>query len=405
MVETDRNKIDPGVLNQAADYYLSLEDGSMTAAELKAWQTWLQGSADHRRAFRRMETLWGVLGTVPVAAAPAFASAPDANSPAGPEESLPAEAQNDVASAARARKAAGGSVLSLIAANDSASNATSRERRTVGWMMGMAASIAAVFLAGYLFLASTNHAADPAPVSYATAAQEQRVVKLVDGSIVELGPQSRVSVAYSADERHLTLVKGQAVFTVAKNPRRPFVVQAGGGSVTAIGTVFNVRKRSKDVEVRVLEGTVAIRPVDLPSAKHDFPAQASSKVALVTAGNVTGYTPEGTMRPVVKADVHRDLAWRVGVLTMVDWRLGDVIHELNRYLEHEITIGDQKVKDFRFTGTVYPDQVQAWLDGLQEGYPIKVVHLGTSRILMMADKKAGKTGVRPGDASTGKNNK
>ncbi|MCJ9427719.1 FecR family protein [Kordiimonas marina] len=382
MAETDNNKIDPGVLNQAADYYLSLEDGSMTAAELKAWQTWLQGSDNHRRAFRRMETLWGVLAAVPAKALDTAAPAPEAAAPV-------------------AEKSSGGSVLSLIAPKGKRAQAEERERRTVGWMMGMAASVAAVFLAGYLFLASTNHTTDPAPVSYATVGQEQRVVKLADGSIVELGPRSSVSVFYTAAERHLTLQKGQAVFTVAKNPRRPFVVQAGGGSVTAIGTVFNVRKLSKDVEVRVLEGTVAIRPVDTPDEKHDFPAQASSKVALVTAGNVTGYTPEGTMRPVVKADVHRDLAWRVGVLTMVDWRLGDVIHELNRYLEHEITIGDQKVKDFRFTGTVYPDQVQAWLDGLQEGYPIKVVHLGTSRILMMADKKAGKTGARQGDARTG----
>jgi transmembrane sensor len=359
-------KISEAVLEQAADYYLGLQDGTISGSELHEWQEWLQADEGHRRAFSRLEALWGVL---------------EIASKSEIEKLSPADVEVKPA----APKAAGGSVLSMV----SPSAATRKAPRfTMAWTGAMAASVAAALLAVYILLAgSENHVPRPATQTYETAAGEHRVVKLADGSIVEMIAGSAISVTYTANERRLTLDEGQAIFTVAKNPKRPFVVRAGLGSVTAIGTVFNVRKTEGDVEVHVLEGTVAVRPV--ADAKAGSEAETSSPISLVTAGKQTSYSLSGlSIEPIIPAAAVTDLGWRVGVLTMVDLPIRDVIAELNRYLASEIKIGDEAVGRLRFTGTVYPDQVQAWLEGLQEGYPIEVVRLEGNTILMMADESS-----------------
>lgn len=362
----ESSKIDTRIQEQAAAYFLDLQDGTMDGDELKAWQDWMAASPDHRRAFTRFETLMGVLDT------------------ADEEDIAALTAQHEPVQHDDEDDAQVGSILSLVA--PSAEPAPQSPNKPV-WFGAIAASVAAMFVTGYLMLAGGTADVSSPELRYETAVGQQRAINLADGSIVELGADTVVTVAYSDEERRLHLQEGEAVFTVAKNAKRPFVVRAGEGSVTAIGTVFNVRTSDADVQVRVLEGTVAVRPT-LSRSGRGSSRPGTQQVALVTAGRETSYSRTGRMDPVVEADVHRGLGWRVGVLTMIDWPIEDVIQELNRYLTDEITIGDDAVGDLRFTGTVYPDQVDAWLDGLQEGYPIEVVRLGGSTILMMSDNGA-----------------
>lgn len=356
--------IDEQVLEQAGDFYLALQDGSMDAEGLKAWQAWMVVSDDHRRAFARMESLWGILSDAPASEWQALEDCAQADMKA-PDE--------------------GTSVISFAAARGQNKPAVS-----YGWISAIAATIAIFVFASFLMFGSPDQPGEAGPFQYQTVAGQHRVINLADGSIVELGAASSISVAYSEGERAITLGEGEAVFTVAKNPNRPFVVRAGQGSVTAIGTVFNVRKSASNVEVRVLEGTVAVRPVaEINDAENALQSSGTTvqPVTLVTAGRQTAYSQAGVIMPVVEANVHEGLSWRVGVLTMVDWSISDVIQELNRYLADEITIGDDVVGAMRFTGTVYPDQVDAWLEGLQQGYPIEVVRLGSSTILMFDEEK------------------
>jgi len=360
------NRINKKILEEAAEYYLSLQDDSMSGPELKAWQAWYMRSEDHQLAFRRLETLWGVLEAV---------SANDFAPESVTAASVPKKNMEPTPEAM-----AGSSIIGLVTRD---LPKTPRKRPATQWYAGIAASFAAALVATVLVLSPMG---DPDPqdeTAYFTEMGEQRVVNLADGSIVELGPDSEVLVGYTAAERGLTLVRGQAIFTVSKNPNRPFVVRAGSGSVTAIGTVFNIRRLADDVRVRVLEGTVAVRPQSAGTLGTTAGVASVKPVALVTAGNQTLYSGAGSMTPVEIVDVHADLAWRVGVLTMVNRELSDVIQELNRFVESEIAIGDDAVGKFHFTGTVYPDKMDEWLEGLTEGYPVKVVHVGARTILML----------------------
>lgn len=90
------------------------------------------------------------------------------------------------------------------------------------------------------------------------AASPGQTTRLADGSLLRLGAGSRVSLAFDNSSRRLTLERGMARFAVAHGPR-PFIVQAGGGSVTAHGTIFDVALiGDQRVSVHLIEGLVDV---------------------------------------------------------------------------------------------------------------------------------------------------
>ena len=93
---------------------------------------------------------------------------------------------------------------------------------------------------------------------YRTQVGERRVIALKDGSHVHLNTGSTIEVALKKDRRLVRLVKGEAMFEVAHDRQRPFLVDAGSAQMRAVGTAFNVRIRENIVELTVTEGSVAV---------------------------------------------------------------------------------------------------------------------------------------------------
>lgn len=87
---------------------------------------------------------------------------------------------------------------------------------------------------------------------------ERREVVLADGSLLQIDPQTRLRVKYADAGRRVFLERGRAVFHVAKNPNRPFLVQADDTTVRAVGTAFGVEQRAQGIVVTVAEGKVAV---------------------------------------------------------------------------------------------------------------------------------------------------
>ena len=103
---------------------------------------------------------------------------------------------------------------------------------------------------------------------------------LADGSVVDLAPESELVVRYRSRERLIALNHGEALFHVAKNPGRPFIVQAALTSVRAVGTVFNVERGDQGVSVTVVEGRVAVSQQMAPHAAHSTAESAASALSL-----------------------------------------------------------------------------------------------------------------------------
>jgi transmembrane sensor len=135
----------------------------------------------------------------------------------------------------------------------------SRWRRHAAWFIPGALAAAAAVVLG-VFLARPGNPSDATAMAIAPgqiALIERRTLE--DGSVIELNRGAELRVNFSAGERHIELSRGEAHFKVAKDPKRPFTVRAGTVTVRAVGTAFNVQRRTASVDVVVTEGTVDVR--------------------------------------------------------------------------------------------------------------------------------------------------
>jgi len=167
---------------------------------------------------------------------------------------------------------------------------------------------------------------------FTTGKGETKVIALKDGSVVTLNTASEIQVHYSDSLRAVELIGGEALFDVAKNKARPFVVAAGDTSVRVVGTSFTVRHlEAAPVQVLVREGIVEV-----------FKPAASSEVVRVTANNMAVAAAEGGIAamPVPAAQLHRQLAWQNGQLAFEGETLAQAVQEFSRYSDTRIVVDD-----------------------------------------------------------------
>lgn len=321
---------------EAAEWFVRLRDDDITDAEYLEWQQWLASSEGHAAAFARAEQCWAGLD------------------PVSELSDRVLEQQNFFGSSQKIRTG---------------------PRRFMPLVASIAASVLIMLSAGIYFQMSSA----PESTTYQTARAEHRMLQLEDGSKISLGARSIVSVNYSDEMRQITLVRGEAVFDVAKNKARPFVVQVGKGTVTAVGTKFNIHSSKDNVTVTVLEGIVEVNPAiaRMSSAQH------MTTLPRIVAGKAVSYSENGVLSDVVEANLDAAVSWEKGLLVRVDTPLASVIEDVNRYSTREIIIGDPSLKDISFTGTVLSDGIDNWLRGLSVAYPIKVVDSGQDAILLL----------------------
>jgi len=229
-----------------------------------------------------------------------------------------------------------------------------------------------------------------APQTYVTIASEHRIVDLDDGSKIEIGADSTVTVDYSDDQRTVILEHGEAFFTVASDAARPFRVLAGTGTITAVGTEFNVRRESNRVLVTVTEGSVTVSQHGESSSASGAAAEVVTNAqqpftAMLGIGQQVAYDSSG-LTDVVTADPVIATSWKDRRLQYLREPLRFVISGVNRYSDVDIVVADSELGDLKFTGTVYDGQTEEWLEGLSKALPVEVVYVGNSTVLLKQKK-------------------
>lgn len=221
-------------------------------------------------------------------------------------------------------------------------------------------------------------AAAPATVYATTADGYQRVV-LADGSVLELNASSEAQVEFLPAERHVRLVRGEAHFTVAKNPRRPFVVQAGPVAVRAVGTAFNVRLAPQEVEVLVTEGRVRVEHG--AAAAGPVPELAARQRLVVTtpAGAAPGFADVETLPT---ESVQATLAWQGPRLNFADTPLASVVAQFNRHNRIQIELGDARLASVPVDGSFRAENVEAFVRLLESNRSVQVDRTGPDRIIL-----------------------
>lgn len=215
----------------------------------------------------------------------------------------------------------------------------------------------------------------PAPVQViATAPTGYERVLLPDSSLVQLNHSTELQVAYSRAERQVALAQGEAHFSVAKDAARPFVVQARGLRLCAVGTAFNVRLTATAVEVLVTEGVVRIERPDDPAGAIVLAANERTAVA-DQAVTVAACVIE-RVEPTV---VRRELAWQEPRFVFVEAPLAEVLRRFNARNPVQIELGDPTLAARMVGGTFRPDEVETFLRLLESSGEITVDRSDSAR--------------------------
>jgi transmembrane sensor len=229
-----------------------------------------------------------------------------------------------------------------------------------GWLIaGGVAAAAALALAVMPY----GMLAPAAAQTYATAKGEHRTVRLADGSTLELNAGTSLSVTLGRHERHVVMPQGEALFDVAADKARPFLIDAGDRTVRVVGTRFDVRRRGDELSVTVERGVVEVRP------GHDL----AGRVWRLHPGQKLDTTQGVAAVALTTADPQQIESWRAGRLIYRDQPLGDVVADLNQQFARPITLEDPALAQVRVSGVLVLDDQAAVIRRLALLAPIKAL--------------------------------
>jgi transmembrane sensor len=312
------------IVEEAAEWFVELNAGQPDRMTKQAFDAWLRKSPEHVRAYLEMLPTWEEAAAHPAA------------SDAGVEELIALGRQPD----------------HVIAWNESrrpnpSPAAEPRHRPLKRWRvsplrMSLAVSLAAVFVAVALFGSQRLSGQE-----YTTAVGQQSTIQLADGSTVELNTDSSVRVRLGDHQRNVELIRGQALFRVAKDATRPFVVASSQTRIRAVGTEFDVYRRGSDTTVTVLEGKVAVQSDTAlgTSLLNSMPLSAGEQVT-INAPLIPARLPS-PKRPNLAAAT----AWTQHRLIFDSTPLPQVVAEFNRYNTRHLIVDDGALNDFNVSGS------------------------------------------------------
>lgn len=203
---------------------------------------------------------------------------------------------------------------------------------------------------------------------------------LPDGSVVELRDGAKIEVAFSPDSRRVTLARGMAHFSVAENKAVPFVVRAGRVEVRAVGTAFAVEVESRQIDILVTDGVVAVDRAIGTQHEGSPPGvspiePASPPLATVSAGRriiVEKETAAVTAVVAVStAEQSERLAWRVPRIELARTPLSEALALFNRHSSVRLELADPALGALELSGVLRPDNPNALLHVLEVDFGLE----------------------------------
>jgi transmembrane sensor len=331
------NKLEGTLTERAAEVFLQLRDDTSTAEQIEEALDWMQSSPENESAVARVEELWKLTEDLP---------RPNLPVTLGMETGCRVQAE--------------------------AVKLPDRHRHH---RLATAASVLIAVLGTAVYTHYPRPAPAPHLARYASVVGENRTVELEDGSEVVLGGASAISVEFTPESRHVILSDGEALFKVAPNLARPFVVRSAGGETRAVGTQFDVHRGIEGVTVNVVEGIVQVQP--LPS----IPGSQSSAPVQLRAGTQVRYSAAGDLGAIEQVPAERVLAWRSGTLIFVNSSLAEIASDLNRYSHRLVRIEGDALKGLRFTGVITADHIPEWLRALESSSSVRLTETDNELVL------------------------
>ncbi len=317
-----------------------------TDQERRAVERWAAESLDHRRLLDTLRQVWDT----------------DAGAPPSPEA-------GPMWASLRRRLAEERAPIRLVPP-------VAREDTWRRRLPALATAAGLVLAAGTGAWMATQHTVVAAPVpmrEVATSKGQRAELRLGDSTRVVLGVQSKLRFPATTGPRAREVeLEGTAYFTVTHDPLHPFRVRAGGTTTEDLGTAFVVRAYQGDTAVRVVveSGTVAVRR-----------SGAAAPAVTLTRGELATIGTSGT--PVIARNVELGdyVGWTTGRLQFRRTPLGDVVRELERWYDIDITVADPRLYQHQFTATFEDQSLSEVLQVLAVVLNVRVEQHGRAVIL------------------------
>jgi transmembrane sensor len=323
----------------ASEWLVTLSDPDASSEDRRRCADWLAADPEHERVFRAQQDAWRMAGDM----------------------------------------------THLLERPEARFAPAAREALVVKRSWALAAAAAVVALLGVL---SFEHGLGIfGGEQFSTKVAQLEELKLEDGTVISLGAASRIRVAMSDRRREVSLLRGQAFFSVAHDASRPFFVKAGATQVRVVGTKFDVTYGADSVRVSVLEGRVDVVNAASEQPPATQPASSpsvSSTAHALTAGQGVVISDAGRLDRTFPVAPENLAAWRAGRLVYVDARLRDVVADVARYYGGEIRFADPAVGDLQLTAAFRVDQIDRMLEVLARALPIEVRRVDERSILLVS---------------------
>ncbi len=298
-------------LRAKAVQWFNLErSGDMTVDDELHFLEWLDQSDAHRDAYRLVERAWLIAGTIPQE-----------------PEILPPAVDGDT------------------------------ENRRAGWRrhLTLAASLLLVFAVGWsVYQNAFSGFGTTQAQQFRTGVGQTTTVTLPEGSVVTLDAETEMRLRETPRERRVDLIAGRAFFRVAHDPSRPFTVNAGGKSVRAIGTAFEVSFEHGNMVVTLAEGKVRV---------EETGSGSGSGTDMAPGGQlVIGADRNWTLSRV---DVAKETSWTEGRLIFMRDPLSEAVAEMNRYSPRKLIFKDGKIPEKQVVGVFQAGDVDGFVKAME----------------------------------------
>ena len=355
MAAESSNAENSAPLEATASAWLARRDRGLTAAEQDGYFEWLRADPRHGAMIAHLEKTWGALDAL-AEWRPTHSTQPNPDVLATPTPLL--------------------------------KNGWARRIKCPFTIRTLAAA-AAVVVAGVFVFQSVSPETPPSSGTVRVIPSPERLT-LEDGSVVELNHGGKIEIDFSSETRRVRLVRGEAHFTVTKNPARPFVVEANGVAVRAVGTAFNVRYVSAAIEVLVTAGKVQVeRPAALVAASALTPS-AAAPTALVAGERVIVDTTVPTAQPVVAAvtptEIARALSWQGVRLEFAELPLAEVVTEFNLRNRQQLVVGDAATGRLRVGGSFRADNLEGFVRLLEASFGVSAQRRADGALVLLHRK-------------------
>lgn len=189
-----------------------------------------------------------------------------------------------------------------------------------------------------------------------TATGERRDVQGSDGSRIQLNTASAIDLRYSADQRLLTLIRGELTLDSNANDKRPFIIDTQLGALSTHDGQLLLRENTQGLLLAVRRGEVTLMP-------HSAPLRQ------VHPGQVLQLAASGAIQPAL---VHGDpWGWTDGVLSVQQMPLSEFTAELSRYRPGLLRCAPE-VADLKVSGTYQLADTEQILQLLARSLPLRI---------------------------------